>query len=275
MRSFVVHIGAVGLCLAGCGRESWEPPGGDDWIQVVAGSHNVSCGLRADGSARCWGYDARNGMEAPDADLREISVGSQLCGLEGDGSVSCGPPWGWADEFGIPAGVTGISQVAVGDYGACTLSDEGVVTCWGDAPAAPDGRFEAVAVGEEVACGITAAGVTCWGAVEDGPALPEGDFTDLDLGGYDDGGCALGGDGAVTCWGQWTSPAGEYASISVSDAAACGVDASGALDCWDSQASVAPPQGSDFVGVAAGTVQLCALREDGTLACAPIRWPRY
>ena len=49
-----------------------------------------SCGLRADGSAVCWGSGAEEPQQAPDARYTSISAGYyHACGVLTDGSAVC------------------------------------------------------------------------------------------------------------------------------------------------------------------------------------------
>lgn len=120
------------LCWVGTARNRLEPP--DDLFQALAMGYGVTaeapeyaCGIRLDGTLRCWG--------------------------SGLGSVT--PP---AGEY--------VSLTAGPDY-ACAVSAVGEATCWGDAPPAPEsGVMTQVAASRDYGCGLTDGGrVQCRGLV--------------------------------------------------------------------------------------------------------------
>ena len=58
---------------------------------------DYTCGVRADGSAACWGYDEVGEATPPDGEFASVSAGHHhTCGVRADGSAAC---WGY-DEFG-------------------------------------------------------------------------------------------------------------------------------------------------------------------------------
>ena len=61
------------------------------FTQISAGGDH-SCGLRADGSAVCWGGNYFGGATAPTGSFTQISAGwDHTCALRADGSAVC---WG-------------------------------------------------------------------------------------------------------------------------------------------------------------------------------------
>ena len=140
-----------------------------------------TCGLRADGIIKCWGVQGYESVaRGPQGRWDRLAVGGTVaCGVRADGTVACSH-WNWTQQEPY-------DSVAVGWDHACgvrRLDDS--VACWawdwgGDPhyPAEhnthgqaspPQGRFAAVAAGDELSCGLRGDGtVTCWGNVG-GPA---------------------------------------------------------------------------------------------------------
>jgi len=92
-----------------------------------------------------------------------------------------------------------------------------------------------------------------------------------------DWGCALQGDGSLSCFGedfsgQQSPPTGDFVSVSVGDAEACAIRTDGTLVCWGSpfaepSGEVGNPPAGAFVDVAVGSYGACALAGDGSTSC--------
>lgn len=126
--------------------------------KIAAGSYSV-CAVLIDGEARCWGSNSEGKLGAGSSDARSntplsvvgisdakdiaISRGTNFaCALHTSGRVSC---WGGNergqlgnnDEIGsiVPdevSGLTDMKTLAVGMYGACAMSLDDKVKCWGE-----------------------------------------------------------------------------------------------------------------------------------------------
>src|SRR5258708_18161045 len=123
--------------------------------QLAVGEDHT-CGLLADGTAKCWGRaywgaigDGKTGERriTPTAvvdltDATQLVVGAyRTCALRGDGTVAC---WGNNDlgELGdgtdkpsykpqpVP-GLTAATQLATGYFHVCALLADGTAKCWG------------------------------------------------------------------------------------------------------------------------------------------------
>lgn len=138
----------------------------------------------------------------------------------------------------------------------CELRDGGTARCRGGvasgrvhrrqrpAPIAADARFTALAMADDVTCGVTAdSGVGCWG-----PSLRPvfGVRNARALALRPDLGCALLTDGGVSCWPMTRDTVPRVAeraatrvehlppavSIAATEAATCALDAHGTVRCW-------------------------------------------
>lgn len=247
-------------------------PAGVSFLKMSVGGYHT-CGLDADGSAWCWGYNAM-GQTGAGGRVRESSV----------------------VEVSPPAGLT-FSAISAGGYHSCALADDGSVWCWGSntsgqlgdgssgnrsrsrrlhptAVSLPAGtvltEISAGGVGTgDHTCALTSEGSAwCWGysiALGDGTDYnlvgggplgpvpvampPQVVFESIDAGGEHT--CALASGGGVWCWG--TSINGQLGD---------GNGAGGA-----SPVAVALPPDEDFTAVAAGDYHACALTTDGAVWC--------
>ncbi len=163
--------------------------------------------------------------------LREASVGSELCGIDAGGSAYCGAFSDALAPVGHPAALRDISA---GHLFACGLEASGAGICWGNNGSGELGRgtqtgqgamqppapvtgglvFDRIAAGSGHACGLTSDGLAwCWGdntwgqlgngstdrALEPVPVLGGERFLDIDA----DFGitCAIRVDAVAVCWG--------------------------------------------------------------------------
>ncbi len=182
-------------------------------VAVKAGSLQT-CGIRADGTVQCLGYETGVDLTAIH-DATALAAGEQVdCARLASGGVMC-----WrSDNFGeigdgtihgaqdlqpatAVSGVTDAIAVATGTIFACALRANGTVVCWGGglagtledgqpvamcnaAPCSPTPRaidglsdVTAIAAGDEHVCALISTGdVYCWGANDDG-GLGDGTMT--------------------------------------------------------------------------------------------------
>ncbi len=69
--------------------------GPGQFASVSAGWNQYTCGVRADGSAVCWGWDRNGRTMPPEGSFAHVSTGyKHVCGLKTDGSVAC-----WGDNY--------------------------------------------------------------------------------------------------------------------------------------------------------------------------------
>jgi alpha-tubulin suppressor-like RCC1 family protein len=238
------------------------PPPADPVVSIALGDEHA-CGLTRGGRVHCWGRNysgqlgdgtredrARPVLVAIDQVAQVAAFGARTCAVKRDGTVFC---WGsvgglladgaqpvfgqagresWDRVTPSPiAGLSGITQIALGGEHLCALERKGTVRCWGAngdgqlgdgtqvsraMPTAIAGLKNVVelALGVSHSCALDDGGtVRCWGGNEGGQlgdrtnltrtrptAIPEfGGVAQLAVSGSS--ACARLGNGTVRCWG--------------------------------------------------------------------------
>jgi hypothetical protein len=238
---------------------------------VNAGGY-MTCGIRADGVAACWGANQGQntnstegpGQATPPADVTFVEVNSgysHACGVKPDQTLAC---WG--------SNHNGAST--------CALRTDGTAACWGTDDAGQvsgvpaDVTFTQLTVGIRHACGLREDGSgLCWGSNLYGQLnVPAEPFSQINSGNFDV--CGLRQvDGTAVCWGrnagqQAVTAPGEFVQVTAGFQHACGRRADGTLACWGNnrEGQATPPVGT-FNDVSAGTFHSCGMRTDGTAVC--------
>ncbi len=106
----------------------------DRFVSVSAGvSH--SCGVKTDGSVKCWGSNFQGQSTPPDGSFSSVSSGeNHTCGVRTDNSVQC---WGLNDDgvgraVGQATPPTGeFVSVSAGNIHTCGVKTDGSIECWG------------------------------------------------------------------------------------------------------------------------------------------------
>ncbi len=264
-----------------------------------AGSSTVStCGLRHDGSVKCWGV-VEGEREGP---FTAITVGaSHMCATRPDGTILCAgrnrlgqtntpddirtrqtrpiddePP-----PDTTPPQPIGATTISAGSWHSCGIRSDGTAVCWGSGGGyygqdAPSGTFIAIAAGGIHSCGIRTDGTAvCWGSSRDGEDAddaPSGAFAGIAAG--EAHSCGIRSDGTAVCWGDYgwpgqvAAPSGTFAAIAAGTAHSCGIRSDGAVVCWgwNEYGQVDAPSGA-FAGIAAGGAHSCGIRSDGAVVC--------
>jgi len=258
-----------------------RPPGGEngahingEWTQYsVGGTH--SCGVRADGTASCWGVDRFGQKQVPEGRFVQLAAGGEhSCGRLDDGRIQC---WG-SDHAGATTPPAGhFTDVQAGWGFNCALDTSGAVTCWGFDGAGqaspPDGAFSQISVGYHHACGLhTDGSLACWGRDDFGQSqVPEGRFVQVSAGEVHS--CALSSDGALRCWGDHHHQAtdvnpGIYSQVSAGYWHTCALTTAGEAACWGHDAVFqASPASGAYTSLRAGFYHSCGQRPDGSLNC--------
>ena len=224
-----------------------------------------SCAVLADGSAACWGGNQ----------FGQLGNGYQAL-------VNC------ADGFAVcssgPVAVSGATQwtrVAGGLFYTCGIDSAGAAHCWGagrrgqlgdgnqttsTVPTSVGGALVfsalAAATGGDLACGISAGALHCWGT---------GFF----------GQPGNGSVAQVAVAPYRVSPTQSFSAVAVGEVHACALDGSGAAFCWgangvgqvgdgtltDRTLPVAALGGRSYTQIVAGLAHTCALDASGVAFC--------
>lgn len=219
------------LVSAGCKRKNRGPA--FDAVKLAVGEESA-CARMVDASVVCWGAD---GSESHRLAVRKMPSGSDVVALAVGHSATC-----TVSEGGVlgcigtrvPAGLTGVADVALGDGFVCARRTSGAVTCW--TPTTPpvdvphlgaaeaqgeahgEARVEELVAGSGHACARLLDGsVRCWGKNDDGQlgdgttdaratlttAAPvRGLVAAVGLAAGGGHTCALLPDRGVRCWGR-------------------------------------------------------------------------
>ncbi len=165
--------------------------------------------------------------------------------------------------------------LGTGDGFTCGLTDRGRIDCWGRGDLGltedPEGTWSDLDAQGTWWCGVTApAGeLRCRGEdLGNRIEVPQGTFASVDVGAG--GACALGLDGAVTCWAGLTLPdpgVPAASDVAVGDGFACLVGATaGTVSCFGRE-ELTPPAGLTAVQVQAGSDHACARSAAGAITC--------
>ena len=172
-----------------------EDPNKPRWVDLSVESE-FGCAVERTGSVYCWGRDPSAEMalrELPEQppvdpmvygvrkwgpasrlelidDAKRISTSSsQACAVVEDGRVRCwgAVRWGSSHVYDV-AGLTGATEIEIGDGESCALVEGGELWCWRiEEFGVPRPRLSGVAamtVGDNIGCGLTKSGdVMCWG----------------------------------------------------------------------------------------------------------------
>lgn len=120
------------LCWVGVYPERLVPP--DDLFETVsvgydAGiiGHEYACGLRLDGTVRCWG-DGVGSLTPPDGTFVSLSTSARYaCALSLAGKATC---WG-TDVPPLPSSDLVLSELVTSYDSTCGLTDDGRIECRG------------------------------------------------------------------------------------------------------------------------------------------------
>lgn len=249
-----------------------------DWQYLSAGL-GVSCGIRANGTAWCWGNQNNgklgNGVTTNADQSTPVQVGTggtvytdwlqvttqygSICGVRQNGEAWC---WGVGSSGEMGNGTTTSANgypVKVGTVGTST-----VFTDW-----------KKVSSGSNFACGLRSSGtIYCWGTSATGE-LGDGNAT-----GTQTTPVLVGTVGTGTNFTDWVD-------LSAGVSHSCGVRSNGTAWCWGNAANGRLGYGStaatnvpvqvgtaatgtlftDWVSVSGGTSHSCGTRRNGTVWC--------
>jgi hypothetical protein len=254
------------------------------FVKVSVGG-DVACGLRENGTARCFigwigcepdrpcsvgssvllgpGGDLRRDLPDRYLDLDVEPGGSSVLALDSERQVL---------RFFIDGGTGELSpaDVALAAGGLLTYGPDGGVN-----PGSAQTDFVRVAGSAFQLCGLDATGhVTCWELANPSHHYePEGTFVALASGSSHLCALATKERKSIVCWGgnegrQAADARGPFTAVSAGDDGTCALLEGGEARCWgDGSPDPGPVPDGTFVAVASGGGHRCAMRESGAVEC--------
>ncbi|MDH5671427.1 MAG: DUF4215 domain-containing protein [Myxococcales bacterium] len=252
-------------CSVRCAAEFREP-------RALPGL-GQSCGIRRDGTVRCWGMPLG---DAPEGFFVDLAVGDDFaCAVDAAGMLRC---WG-TSLLAMEPMATGFVRIEAGGSQLCGIDAAGAARCLnpgGGSPAQPSAAtsFASLAVSSQHACGVRRdGGVECWGGSLPAPPADLGSVRQVVTGA--DFACVLGVDGEIRCWGGAADalglvmpPEGPFAGVAAAATTICGVREGGWVTCWRSTGGAAlMPGGMNYVDIVLSDDHGCGITSDEMANC--------
>ncbi|HEY4394896.1 MAG TPA: hypothetical protein VGP64_12585 [Polyangia bacterium] len=294
----------AGRAAGGAGRDGGAADAGEDatatcavavdggtaacTTRIVSGNDNdIYCALKADGRLNCWaadglaflftpggGYGWSDAIATAPPNLVQLSMtnalsqagvtSSLLCGVDSAGQGSC-----WGGQAKVMG--QGLKAVILSEFGTCTLSVAGGVSCQPQVSGAPPASraWARILPSETLVAALDVNGAPYYPY----QTFPAGTYVDIAANDNQRVGAVRSDGTAVAIGPAGTSEKpGTFSRIAVDySGRACAIDASGEVTCWavDSSSSLpalTPPQGP-FVQIAGAESTFCAVRTTGTTVC--------
>ncbi len=290
----MVGLGSVSSGFLG-GAVGSSAPRAQVMGHAVIGADHSMCALDGDDKlTKCWPGLATAPLNS-DAFSSLAGGFSHYCGVKADGSVKC---FG-QDEYqqiDSPA-IEHASSLSVADQSSCAIGDNDQVYCWGRhmgenqqpsaAPPADLGPAVAVSAGPLHACAILKADhtVRCWGQNDNGQVSVPADLGAVRLilaTRYES--CAVTTGNDLRCWGKDASGRAYKTAPALHDVArlvtgvsasnTCAITSNGSVSCWGAQIYISPYSvdvpanvgAVDDVAISA-VGYICAKQKAGGISC--------
>ncbi len=281
MMAFLL-ISSLFLIFSGCCSANTNADGGSTggipilgrptvWKDIALGS-NVTCGVRSNGAAVCWGTDEPLSPVSKPLITESTTMEEQMDLLT---KISSSGGWSYTLKGDYS------SVVVVHDVAYFT-SDDGAITCWAEfgnqneCEMPPGGQYSQLTFGSRYGCGLSSSGeVNCWGNSDSGQQeVPETRFVDVSAGNYHV--CGVTTESTVECWGgkvETGPPSGVkiYDTFESETGETCGFYDSahfkGNMRCWGQIDWMPPSPEGSFIAITSGISHTCGIRADSSLAC--------
>ncbi|HEU4558951.1 MAG TPA: hypothetical protein VFS20_13920 [Longimicrobium sp.] len=266
------------------------PGAGGMALASVHGSMGTTqmCGITANGTGYCWGFNERGelgagymGHQQPPVPIagglrfRTVSTAYNGCGVATDGRVYC---WGSAGGGQLGTGADVDSPVPAAIASAARYSTVTTGTGFSCALREADGRADCWGSGAGMGSGPPARSVNA-------PTPVSGDLSFTRISAGVEHVCALADDGQAWCWGN-LGPAGGFRAapervpgerrfVQIASGArmfgygtSCGLTEGGEVHCWhDGQAPIVLPGNRRFAGITGGYHEFCGYTAGGAAFC--------
>lgn len=281
--------GIVDTCSTGSDPPPEPPPSvactaSLPWIDVAAGI-DMTCGVKSDGCAECWGANADlDRFSVPGAAFQTIVMSNSttglfphVCGIDVDGAVLC---WGGTSGYGedeTPAGT--FVSVGITESAGAGVRDDGRLVGWAVRAGCAEGSWSEVVASGDWFAGSQTDGTLKVGLAPDYWVTATGVWATLATGGtavcglrVDLGaavGCVAANDATDITSLLALPPDGGFVDVCVSaDDEVCALDTTGTPTCWHAgSAYLADPPPGPFVKLACGAQHACALTAEGSIEC--------
>jgi len=276
--------------IVGWGSER-SVPAGKDFVAIATCKWH-SLALRSDGSIVGWGRNTSGQATPPDGnDFVAIAVGENYSlALQSNGSIV-----GWGDNYAdqaTPPDGNDFVAIAAGYNHSLALKSDGSIVGWGrddfGQATPPDGNdFVAVAAQYFHSVALKSDGsIVRWGANYYGQAIPPAGNDFIAIAAGAEHGLALKSDGSIVGWGmdhlaQARPPKGtDFVTVVTGGYTVCSsmmgcehleyslaLKSDGSIVGWgrNDHGQATPPDGNDFIAIAAGTEHGLALKSDGSI----------
>ena len=258
------------------------PPPAGAFTAIASGGdlRPHACGIRADQTAVCWGYNDDGQADAPAGAFTSISTrDTHSCGIRADQTAVC---WGRNSSGQADAPAGQFTAISAGGGHSCGIKTDSTAVCWGwdehlgGRAAAPAGTFKSISAGNSHSCGIrTDNTITCWDwNGNEQTDAPAGQFAAISAGGGHS--CGIKTDSTAVCWGnnyrgKADAPAGTFKAISAGDSQSCGIKTDSTAVCWgDNRFGQADAPAGAFTAISASgntSPHACGIRADQTVVC--------